>query len=295
MNLRDKAPELRGTLLELVLRRLGFPKAPPADLEGLRATYRAWCASIPFDNVRKMIALRAKNDLPLPGGHAVQFFESWLADGTGGTCWPTSNALFELLRSLGFPVRRVAGSMRDLGIINHASVKVTIDALDWLADSSLLCNVPLPLDHGVFVHDDAVFAAEVEFTNGTHVVWSHTPPNSTYLPCRLIEERTSHSSYLARYEESRARSPFNQRLYARRNRPGEILVLLGNTRFSKTVDGVESRDLSPDEVCEALRDDVGLSTATIDEWVRSGGLAASFEPPSGPKPPPIARKPPSQR
>ena len=137
--------------------------------------------------------------------------------------------------------------MRDLGIINHASVKVTIDSLDWLADSSLLCNAPLPLDHGVFVLDDAVFAAEVEFTNGTHVVWSHTPPNSTYLPCRLIEERTSHSSYLARYEESRARSPFNQRLYARRNRPGEILVLLGNTRFSKTVDGVESRDLSPDE------------------------------------------------
>ena len=175
--------------------------------------------------------------------------------------------------------------MRDLGIINHASVKVTIDSLDWLADSSLLCNVPLPLDHGVFVHDDAVFAAEVEFTNGTHVVWSHTPPNSTYLPCRLIEERTSHSSYLARYEESRARSPFNQRLYARRNRPGEILVLLGNTRFSKTVDGVESRDLSPDEVCEDLHDDIGLSTATIDEWVRSGGLAASFRAALGPQTP----------
>ena len=46
---------------------------------------------------------------------------------------------------------------------------------------------------------------------------------------------------------------------------------------------------------EALRNDIGLSKAIIDEWVRSGSLAASFEPPWDPKPPPIARKPPSQR
>lgn len=242
-----------------------------------------------------MIALSAKDGLPLPGANAVQFFESWLHDGAGGTCWPTSNALFELVRSLGFEARRVTGSMRDLGVVNHASVKVTIGDRDWLVDSSLLCKVPLPLDSGVFVHNDAVFAAEVEFDDGAHVVWSHTPPNSTYLPCRLIEDGVSRAYYVARYEDSRASSPFNKRLYARRNRPGELLVLLGRTRFSKTVEGVESRDLSPDEVCEALRDDIGLSEDIIGDWVRSGSLTASFEPPSGPKPPPVTRKPPSQR
>ncbi|MGE5646557.1 MAG: arylamine N-acetyltransferase [Acidobacteriota bacterium] len=278
MDSRDGGPELRATLLELVLRRLGFEKAPPADLEGLRAVYRAWCASVPFDNVRKTIALRTKPDIPLPGGHALEFFESWLADGTGGTCWPTSNALFELLRSLGFRAHRAAGCMRDLGIVNHATVRVTIEGGEWLADSSLLSNAPLPLGPGVYFQEDPVFEAKVEFTNGAHVVWSHAPPNTTYLPCRLVEDGTSHACYLARYEDSRVRSPFNQRLYARRNRPGEILVLVGRTRFSRTVEGVENRDLSPDQVCEVLHREIGLSKAIIDEWARSGSLAASFEP-----------------
>ena len=286
---------MSGPFQRRVLRRLGFESRPSVDLEGLRVIYRAWCANVPFDNVRKMIALRVKPDLPLPGGHAVPFFEGWLDDGAGGTCWPTSNALFDLLRSIGFAARRVAGSMRDLGIVNHASVKVALDGRDWVVDSSLLSNVPLPLDREVFIHDDPVFATEVEPDSSTHVIWSHTPPNSAWLPCRLVEDHVTHAFYLARYEESRVQSPFNRRLYARRNRPGEMVVLLGNTRFSKTAGGVASRDLSPDEVCQALRLDIGLSEEVIDEWVRSGSLADSFQPPSGPRPPPVMRKPPSQR
>jgi len=41
--------------------------------------------------------------------------------------------------------------MRDLGIVNHASVKVAVDDRDWLVDSSLLSNVPLPLTYEVFL------------------------------------------------------------------------------------------------------------------------------------------------
>jgi len=209
---RADAPELNGALQELVLERLGFQSQPTVELAGLQAIYRAWCAHVPFDNVRKMIALRSGPNCPLPGGHAIPFFEGWLADGTGGTCWPTSNALFELLRSLGFAACRITGSMRDLGSVNHASVKVALDGREWLVDSSLLSNVALPLNDEAFIHDDPVFSAQVEPDDSTHVVWSHTPPNSTWLPCRLSQATASHASYLARYEESRVRSPFNQRL-----------------------------------------------------------------------------------
>ena len=291
----ESSSGLGGGLRDRVLARLGFTALPSADLDGLHAIYRAWCMAVPFDNVRKMIALRADGIQPLPGGHAGPFFEHWMATGTGGTCWPTSNALFELLRSLGFEARRATGAMRDLGIVNHATVRVRIGNRGWLADSSLLSNAPLPLDEGVFVRDDPVIPAEVEFEDGTHVVWSHTPPNSTYLPCRLIADCESHAGYLDYYEQSRNRSPFNSRLYARRNRPGETIVLIGNTRFAKTAEGVDRRDLSPDELRDALHHDIGLSEGIIDEWVRSGSLAASFEPPSGPKPPAVTRKPPSQR
>ena len=44
-----------------------------------------------------------------------------LANGrrAGGTCWAGSNALYELLIATGFAARRGAGSMRDMGFINH--------------------------------------------------------------------------------------------------------------------------------------------------------------------------------
>ena len=295
MSLQNGLSGLSDKLLARVLGRLGFSNSPSADISGLRALYAAWCGSVPFDNVSKMLALREPGGGALPGGHAEEFFEHWLSHGAGGTCWPTSNALVTLARSLGFEAHRVVRCMRDLGVINHASVRVKIEGRDWLVDSSLLCNVPLPLDQNRFIHDDPAFAVEVEPVDRTHVIWADTPPNSDYLPCRICAEPASHAHYLASYEASRKRSPFNQRLYARRNHPGEFLVLLGSTRFSKTAKGLTIRELSPEGVCQALREDIGLSDCLIQKWVQSGSLDASFEAPAAPEPPPVTRKPPSQR
>jgi arylamine N-acetyltransferase len=279
-------------LLDRILDRLGLSAAPPRTLDGLQTLYAAWCAHVPFDNVRKMIALRT--GLPLPGSTAEDFFDAWLTTGAGGTCWPTSNALFELVAALGFAARRVAGSMLDLGIVSHGSVKVAIDGQDWLVDSSMLTNVPLRLGSEVVIHE-GVFAAEVEPAANTHVIWTKTPANATYLPCRLLVDPSSHEEYVERYEASRIRSPFNERLYARRNRPGELLVLLGCTRLSQTARGVERRDLSREELLASLRDEIGLSDPLIATWVASGGLDATFEPPTGPRLPPVTTLPPSQR
>lgn len=295
MSLQNGTSNLRGDLRDAVLERLGLSGPPSLDFAGLRSLYRAWCASVPFDNVRKMIVLRTKDGGPLPGSHAEEFFENWLTHGSGGTCWPTSNALFALVCSLGYEARRVAGSMRDLGIVNHASVKVTIAGRDWLVDSSMLSNVPLPLDQNVFISDDAVFAIEVEPEDKTFVVWWALPPNSEYLPCRLLVDPATPELYLSNYEASRKQSPFNERLYARRNRPQEMLVLLSNTRIVKAAKGITMTDLSREGLCQALREEIGLSEELIEEWVACGGLDASFAAPSGPKPPPITRKPPSQR
>lgn len=280
-------------LRDRVLARLGFPRPPAADLAGLRALYGAWCAAVPFDNVRKMIALRSGG--ALPGSEAPEFFEAWLEHGTGGTCWPTSHALCALLESCGFAARRVAGAMRDLGVLNHGSVKVRFGADDWLADSSMLTGAPLPLGPGIYVADDPVFAAEVEAVDGSHVVWADLPPNPEYLPCRILVDPSDHAAYLAGYEASRAASPFNQRLFARRNRPGEIVILYGRTRFGKTAAGRTSRDLDAEGLRRALREEIGLSARIVEAWEACGALAASFEPPAGPKPPPAARRPPSKR
>ena len=136
---------LPAALRRRVLERLGLPGPPPLTLAGLAALYRAWCASVPFENTRKMMALRTGGDGELPGARAADFLAHLIDHGTGGTCWPSSNALYAVASALGFDARRVAGSMRDLGVVSHASVKVRIDGADWLVDSSMLTNEPTPL------------------------------------------------------------------------------------------------------------------------------------------------------
>jgi N-hydroxyarylamine O-acetyltransferase len=264
-------------------------------LAGLAALYRAWCASVPFENTRKMMALRTGGDGELPGARAADFLAHLIDHGTGGTCWPSSNALYAVASALGFDARRVAGSMRDLGVVSHASVKVRIDGADWLVDSSMLTNEPTPLGPGVFVGGDPVWPVEVEAVDGTHLIWWHTPPSADYVPCRLLVDPAPFEVYLEGYERSRGRSPFNQRLYARRNRPATLVILLGNTRISRTAAGVASRDLTPDELRAALRDDIGLSVSHVEAWEATGSLDASFEPATGAPPAAPAPKPPSMR
>lgn len=282
-------------LVDLIRKRFEITGPPERDIEGLRAIYRAWCRSVPFDNVRKMISLRTEKPGPLPGGNAPEFFEAWLEHGCGGTCWPTSNALYSLLAAVGFAARRVTGSMRDMGMVNHGSVKVRLEDGDWLADSSLLTEVPLPLRENVFISEDPVFTAEVEAVDGTHLIWCSAPPGCDHIPCRLLDDPADLPLYLERYEASRDRGPFNQRVYARRNREGEQLVIVGNRRYSRTSRGVDCEELSRERLINVLREEIGISAGLTDEWVRAGGLEASFEPPVGPKPPPASGLPPSQR
>ncbi|MDX1979415.1 MAG: arylamine N-acetyltransferase [Bryobacteraceae bacterium] len=254
-------------LRESVLRRLGFHAPPAADLEGLRAIYGAWCANVPFDNVRKVIAI--VEGWALPGRDAGDFFDNWLSAGTGATCWPTSNAICELVRSLGFEARRVAGSMRDIGTVNHGSVVVTLGGGDWLIDTSMLTNLPLPLNRESFYQHDAVFAASVEYAGEAYVVWTRVLPQREHMPCRLHTEAVTRDYCIAKYEESRRESPFNRRLYARRNRPGELIVLHGNMRFRRTAEGTTSGELSREEICEALCTDIGLSAGAVEQWARA--------------------------
>lgn len=281
------------SLLERVLERLRLSALPSASLDGLRAIYRAWCLHVPFDNVRKMIALRDGAQGPLPGASAEDFFENWLAHGTGGTCWATSNALYALVRACGFTARRVAASMGDTGLANHGSVIVTLDGCEWLVDTSAMSNVPLPLAGETFILIDFVYEVELEFEGQEFLVWAQTPPSAGFLPCRYFPDAVSDEYYAARYEDSRLRSPFNQMLYARRNRPDEMIVLIGNTRFSKRAFGLERRELTAVELCDALQKDLGLSGEIVVDWISSGALTDSLEGVSAVSG--ETRKPPSQR
>ena len=283
--MRDSSPpldrkgpdaKLGSRLLVRVRSALGLGGDIPLTVEGLSEVYRAWCSRIPFDNIRKMIELSAGG--PLGGLDPADFFEHWLEHGTGGTCWPSSNALYTLLRSIGFDARRVAGSMYDLGAINHGTVKVRLDGQDWLTDTCMLTHRPLPVNSELFINDSKDAAVEVEPVDGSHTVWYDFAPSPVYVPCRLRFDRADAAMYEERYEVfSRQYSPFNTRLYHRAGGPDGVSLILGNVRFRRIRGNLEVQEFSRDGLCDYMRES-GISSDILDQWTAIGGLDMSFDP-----------------
>ncbi len=145
------------------------------------------------------------------------------------------------------------------------------------------------------IRDDTLLRAEVDPVGESFVIWLESPPLLKLIPCRFLDDPVDLAFYLETYEHSRDHSPFNRRLFARRNHPGEVRVLIGKMRHIKTVNGVQSSDLSADELKTALLTDIGLSAEMVEAWEQSGALAASMQagPPS--PDPPFRIKPPSER
>jgi N-hydroxyarylamine O-acetyltransferase len=287
-------------LRDEVLRRFGLPDGVSPDIDGLRAFYRAWCRNIPFDNLNKVIALRTEAPGLLPGIHATAFFETWLSDGTGATCWPSANAIYTLLRSLDFDARRVAAHMQDAGFFNHGTVIVRLDGREWLVDSSVHTDVPMLLDRRGFLNDDAVFFAEIEYESrenepGTYVLWVANLRVDSYMPCRIFPAEVAYDYFVERFEGTRERSPFNARPYVGRNREHEKVIVVANMRHVISSQGIESRELSREEFVDVLRAEFDLSEGVLERWVAAGGLDCAFEENTGPNFPPQERRPPSRR
>jgi len=268
--------------LKQVKAELGLPDTVPTTLEGLRKVYAAWCSTMTFDNVRKFVSLRS-GDKPLGGGEAEDYFQHWLANRSGGTCWPSSNALYTLIASFDFDARRVSGSMYDLPIKNHGSVKVRIDGLDWLADSSMLTCEPLPLTGNLLIRTDGPVRVEVEPHEAGYLIWTDFPPTPEFIPCRLLDDPVDLDFYLTRYERSREMSPFNDRLYLRKVTPDGLAVILGNTLFRRVGDELDVKELNADELCATMHEVGGIAESFISRWADAGGLEASMNP-SGPAP-----------
>jgi len=261
-------------LLERVFARLGFSRRPAADLAGLESLYAAWCRHVPFDNLRKRIALKKGGTEPLPGGLPGDFLSAWLEHGTGGTCWPSSNGLHALVADCGFDVRRISASMFDRNDHNHGSLVVRLDGCDWMVDSSIECGFPIPLERGVArTLGDAIHPIRIEpVEDGFRIHWGMTQSTNT-MPCRLMQDPVDEAFYLERYEISRGYSVFNTALYARKNFPDRLISFVGRTRFDKRLGGVSARQLSDAELREALVGELGYSPAIVAELEKAAGWA----------------------
>ena len=261
------AMSLSRDLVEQVLTRLGFSCSPEPTLENLTELYRSWCQRVPFDNVQKLVHLSEGSSAPLPGSDATGFFNTWLEDGTGGTCWAGSTALLALLSELGFTVERALATMMAAPNLppNHGSVRVLIEGRHYLVDSSILFGDPLLLerDGETRVSHPAWGVTGIRLEGTWTLRWRPLHQTEGF-DCRFDDFGVTPEVYRDRYEETRGWSPFNYQLTARRNRGEEVI----GASFGKAVtlgeDGVVvEHPVDDEERRRILVEDFGMSEAIV--------------------------------
>jgi N-hydroxyarylamine O-acetyltransferase len=252
---------VRTETVDAVLEKLGVGR-PATDLDGLRAVYAAWCGAVAFDNVLKLIHLADARPGPLPGSTAESFFEAWLADGTGGTCWSGNGALHDLLEALGFDVERAIATMLSSPHAtepNHGSVVAAVDGVRWLVDASILSGAPLRLpDAG-----DAVEAGplpRVEWRDGRPAVLWRTATAPDGFHCRIERLGADAAEWHERHQRTADWSPFNYQLSARLLDGRASVGVARGRRYRLEPDGtVSGEELGAEERIGFLVDVLGVA------------------------------------
>jgi N-hydroxyarylamine O-acetyltransferase len=258
---------LSGDLLERVLLKLGWNRRPEPTLENLGAIYRAWCQRVPFDNVRKLIHVQARNPGPLPGSTADDFFEAWLRFGTGGTCWSGAGACHALLVSLDFDATRGVATMLVTPDLppNHGTVRVTFDAANFLVDCSILHGAPLLLNESVETGiEHAAWGVRCRRRDGRlHVAWR--PLNRLEgFECRFESFGATREEFEKFHENTRAWSPFNYELALRLNRGNDVVGVAFGHKVSLLHDGSVIRaPISRGERMRFLVEEIGLAEEIV--------------------------------
>lgn len=265
----DSEEYLPEPLLRKVLEALEIERTLPVGMDLLKSVYEAWCRSIPFDNVRKVLHLASGNPAPLAGGSAVDFFEAWLRYRTGGTCWANAGATHALLTALGFDAVRGIGTMMAAPSLppNHGTVLVRLEDEAYLIDGSIQCAEPLRLDenHPTEVTHPA-WGLRCAMEEGRwHIDWRPLHKTDGFV-CRLESFGASGEDFRKNYEHTRGWSPFNYQISARINRGNEVVGIAFGQAVSLLDDGrVATYPLTREQRDRILIEDIGIREELVTQ------------------------------
>lgn len=263
--------QLSPGLLERVLTKLGFSHPPHVDLDDLNSLYAAVCGRISNDNIQKRIWLVGDRSTPVTGGEPTEFFENWLAHGTGGTCWPINGAMCALLKALGFPARRIASTMMvpwaKRGDANHGTVVVTLDGSEYLVDAQIAAFQVLPLlrdapsQTNTGIHEMSAMPIEDGFE--LRFLPGHHREHEFRCLTEPDMDPVDHDFFLSHYDRSAnvpGYSPFNRALAICRHFPDSILTIHGGYKIVVGPDScVTSSEVEDTEIRATLVDEFGVS------------------------------------
>jgi N-hydroxyarylamine O-acetyltransferase len=254
-------------LVERVLTRLGFNRPPTPTLDALSSLYSAWCERVPFDNIRKLIHVRAANAARLPGTTPKDFFEAWLKFGASGTCWPGAGALHALLTALGFDAVRAIGTMMAAPNLppNHGTVLVNFGREIFLVDSSILHGHPLSLSRDTETSvSHLAWGVRCTWREGNWYIKWRPFMRLEGFECRLDSFPATEVEFTDSYARTRGWSPFNYELSVRVNRGHKVIGVASGHSISLLADGSVVRvPLTPAERRRLLIEDVGITEALV--------------------------------
>ncbi len=255
-------------IAQSVLKRFQIDLELECNQEGLTLLYQAWCRNIPFDNFWKRLDRSQKAFSKHEQMVADDFFKIWLDHGVGGTCWTTTNAMFQLLKYMGFDTYFVGGSMGDMGVINHGSLVVSVnEGKEFLIDTSILNEKPIDIS-GIDI-EHAVHPIQItEESETIKVVFEHVSKRD-FMPCAILKSGIEPKEVKAHYDVSIDNSLFNDCVYIRKNDKKGVHAIVGNTYFIKTTENIEKKELNETELAEVLSSVMGFSQEIVSHITKT--------------------------
>lgn len=119
-------------------------KEDTPTLEYLQELITAYCTMVPWESVSKIVKRSICNN---PGDCVRSEDEFWTQSfkyGTGGTCYESNLAFYNLLISLGFDGYLTINKIADKSSV-HSAIVVTINQSKYIADIGYPLYAPIPL------------------------------------------------------------------------------------------------------------------------------------------------------
>lgn len=213
---------------------------------------------VPFEN------LDIHNHIPIDLQH---LFDKIVIRRRGGFCYELNELFFQLLREIGFTVKRVSarvwGGEKGFGPeFDHLAIIATIDGKDYLTDVGFgeFALHPLPVEGGTEINDPrGVFI--IEPYDETYKVVKKKNAEGNFDPEYIFSEqaRNLEEFYgMCLYHQTSPASHFTQKRICSLPGPGGRVSLTGNSLKITEGGKMTEKELKEEEVMTVLRDYFGV-------------------------------------